>query len=118
MSTMTAQNVITLAQALLKDSGTGTAKFDATTELLPFVAPAESAVTRERPDALIASSGTLLSLSSTALSTTSTLAIDDKWKLACAHFVCEHAYGMEAGDNFDATRAGMHANAFKIEVAR
>jgi len=117
MSTMTAQNVITLAQALLKDSGTGTAKFDATTELLPFVAPAESAVTRERPDALISSSGTLLTLAAVP-STTSTLAIDDKWKLACAHFVCEHAYGMEAGDNFDATRAGMHANAFKIEVAR
>ena len=117
MTTMTAQNIITATQALLKDSGTATPKFDVTTEILPFVGPAEMAVIRERPDSLIAESGTLRS-ATPILSATQVMTLDDKWKLACAHFVCQHAYGMEAGDNFDATRAGMHAEMFRIEVAR
>jgi len=112
---MTANSVLKLARSFLKDVGSPY-RWN-TPGLMPFVDLAQRSVVALRPDALIATDGTLITLSDVSGGRESTdLDLAEKWQEPMAHIVAAYAYLTDAKDSTDRGRASSHMALFGSTV--
>jgi len=112
---MTANSVLKVARAHLKDVGT---PFRWTTPtLMPFLDIAQRTVGTRRPDALIAEAGTLITLTDISGGTANTnIDLSEKWIDPLAHAVAGHAFMTDARDRTDEARSTKHFMLFESSV--
>jgi len=112
---MKANDVLKVARSFLKDSESPY-RWETHT-LMSFMDIAQRSVSSMRPDALIDTDGTLITLSDVSGGTANTtLNLDDKWKDCMAHLVAAYAYSTDARDPGDASRATTHFETFAAMV--